>query len=80
MTENVPSDLQDQMVIDDFFVDPAPRPVRPPQLPVQVRSEEDLSLRSLVLGALICGGILATCIVTWLAVLAAPMLALRTLL
>jgi hypothetical protein len=68
------------MVIDESFVDVPPRPLKLPQQPFQVRSEEEITIGSLALGTLMSGAILLACISAWLAVLIAPLWAFRSLL
>ena len=81
MIENVPSDLQDQMIISESsFVEVRSRPLKRPQQRSPIRSEDEITIKSLAIGTLLSGAAFVACVVAWYAVLIAPIWGLSTLL
>ncbi len=81
MTDDMPSDLRDQMVVNEsFFQDSPSQPIKPRRQRLRIRSEEDVTMRSLVLGTLIGGALLAVCTVLWFMMLILPIWGFRWLL
>jgi hypothetical protein len=80
MNEDAPLDLDGQMVIDDASVDDQSRPYRPVPASFSIRSEEDIPVGSLALGALIISTLIAAAASLWFAILILPLLWLGDLL